>query len=1146
MVPMQQKVFIAILFIFSIASLGAQPDVNSSNLNHGELYKVEYSTSGIYQLTFSDLTQHLNIPNSSIQGDNVRILSQGGGTVPGPNSAPRTLDPIELPTLGIGLDDNSFDSGDKLVFYAPGPHDVFVSGDQLVEQVANPYDFNNYLFVQVGPGIKRTPIAVQNTQGVPERVFTEVLQFRHHERELVNLQDLNVANHGTGKQWFGESFSLNNQQDFVSSFAPLPKLSTQEPVHLSFNFAARSANSTRLRVRINENVKTYDINGTNLDKSESRVAFLASDRDFFIIDKLEQLSFDFLPSSGNDLAWLDYITLNFYTPSIAPSQRREFFVPKSTSGLNKISLENPENNTTARLLNISQFPNYYEIPLSNSANRLEFLDFGNQISPRYISFNPSNDFPRPKFVQKIANQSLKSIPTPECLVVYPDFLEGAVDRWVDHRVNHSNMHVEKANIQQIYNEFSGGKEDPTAIRDFAKYLYEKSEKFEYLLLFGAASFDYRHINKNNPDYNFVPTYETDESMSPIFGYPTDDYFALLKPSQGGDLVGALSINVGRLPARTLSEAHTLVDKIIRYDTNAETRGDWQTRFVFLADDGDNNRHMIDADYIAERTRKDSSINLEKIYFDTYNRESGAGGVRFTEATEKLNEAIQKGCLVVNYLGHGGPFGWASERVLTNDQVQSWTNQDKLPLFITATCTFATFDDPSLESTGEILVSKGDGGAIALFTTSRPVYATSNRRLTASTFDQLFMSDSTSYWPIGKILTEAKNANRDDTLRDNARKYTLLGDPTLQLAIPRYQVVTTSFNDFNAQLYADTIRPLEKVKVQGYIAGPDGLPAENYNGVIEPTLYDKVQERETLGQSSDSYVKTYFVQENILWKGKVKVEGGQFEFNMTVPKSIDESIEKGKISYFAKTTSTEDNARGAFTNFYIGGIPNDTLYTNSPPSVQLYLENDMFNVGDRVGPNPMMYVELFDSLGINLSNNTLGQEIVGILDGKTAAPIVLNSFYEPRFDDQHSGTIFYPLKNLSPGYHSLKVRAWNILGLKAEAEIHFYVVDQDENDIFEISAYPNPFVEEVCFRIKSKLPVGDYEGKLQVFNSIGQIVDEVPVDFLLKGSEISCLKWRPGSQGNHSVLSGYYYCRLKMKKNDSGEVLHSPVLKLIRI
>lgn len=1146
MIQMPARVFITVLFFFSISSLWAQPEETTSSLNQGDLYKVEIPASGMYQLTYSDLTQHLNIPGSSIQGDNVRILSQGGGSLPGPNSIPRSMDPIELPTIGIGLDDNSFDPGDKLLFYAPGPHDVIVNRDQLVEERANPYDFNNYLIVQVGSGVQRTDIPFEEVEGSPDRELFEVLQFRHHERELVNLQDLNVANHGTGKRWFGESFSLNNQQDFVSNFSPLPKISSEEPVHLAFNFAARSANETQLRVSVNENVKSYDIKGTKLDNSESNVAFLASDRDFFSIDELEQLRFDFIPSSGNDLAWLDYITLNFFTPEIAPSQGREFFAPNSTAGLTKISLDNSENSANARLLNISQFPNYYELPVTSSENQVEFLDYGSQITPRYISFISAEDYPRPKFVKKLANQNLKGMSVPECLVVYPDFLEEAVDRWMDHRSSHSNMHIEKADIEKIYNEFSGGREDPTALRDFAKYLLDKSDKFEHLLLFGAASFDYRHINKNNPDQNLVPTYQTDESLNPISGYPTDDYFALLTPSQGGDLVGALSINVGRLPARTLSEAHTLVDKIVNYDTNAEVRGDWQNRFVFLADDGDNNRHMRDADYIAERMRKDSSINFEKIFFDAYKRESGAGGVRFPEATEKLNEAIQKGCLVVNYLGHGGPFGWASERVLTNDQVQSWTNKDKLPLFITATCTFATFDQPALESTGEILLSKGDGGAIALFTTSRPVYATANRRLTASTFNQLFMADSANYWPIGKILTEAKNANGADTLNNNARKFSLLGDPTLQLAMPRYQVITTSFNEFNAQLYTDTIRPLEKVKVQGYIAKPNGMPAENYNGIIEPTLYDKVQERETLGQSSGSSVKSYNVQENILWKGKVKVEGGQFEFIMTVPKSIDESIEKGKISYFSKTSSTEDNARGAFTNFYIGGLPNDTLYSQSPPSVQLYLENDMFNVGDRVGPNPMMYVELFDSLGINLSNNTLGQEIVGILDGNSASPIALNSFYEPALDDQRRGSIFYPLKDLSPGYHTLKVRAWNILGLKAESEIHFYVVDQDENEIFELSGYPNPFSEEVCIRIKSKLPVGNYEGELQIFNSIGQIVDEVPVDFLLKGSEIPCLEWRPGNNGNHSVLSGYYYCRLKMKKNSSGEVLHSPVLKLVRI
>jgi hypothetical protein len=269
--------------------------------------------------------------------------------------------------------------------------------------------------------------------------------------------------------------------------------------------------------------------------------------------------------------------------------------------------------------------------------------------------------------------------------------------------------------------------------------------------------------------------------------------------------------------------------------------------------------------------------------------------------------------------------------------------------------------------------------------------------------------------------------------------------------------------------------------------------------------------------------------------------------MIVPKSINEKIGEGKIQYLSSSNNIkQQDAKGAYTNFYIGGIPEDTILNPSPPEVDLYLENEMFENGEKVGPNPMAYITLFDSLGMDLSNNSLGKEMVGILDGNTNEPIILNSFYEPSADDSRKGRIFYPMKKLSPGFHTLKVRAWNIIGLMGEAEIEFFVVDQDENELFEVTAYPNPFYEKVCIRLKSQLPVGKYDGYVEIFNSTGQIMEEIPIGFVLESSEIPCIEWRPRSTNSGVQGGGVFYGRIRLEKNDSRDVLHSPVLKLIKI
>jgi len=1037
-------------------------------------------------------------------------------------------------------------SGDKLIFFAPGPNNISYHPSGFIEEHNNPFDGEGFIFLQIGESIEAVDLPELIIDEATATTFDAIQSHEHHEQDMVNLQDLKIGNHGTGQRWLGESFSLQRKQDFAEILAPMGLLAEGHPAHVSFHFAARASSQTAVRLTVNDQNELYTMSGTNISHSEHRVAFPAEAHPSFNVTEINELSLEFFPNSNTDQAWLDYITLSYYTKELNPDEGPTFFIGAETGDIFEADLDFTGTGNSVQIINISDFPNYYTIPVNFSGNKVSFKDQALPDFNRYVAFDAKKTYPKPAFVEKVPPQSLKSIEVPKCLVVYPDFLEPAVDRWIEHREAYSHMQVDKAEIQKIYNEFSGGKVDPGAIRDYARYLYEKDDNFEYLFLFGAASFDYRHINKNHPDYNIIPTYQTPESYHPIFGYPTDDFFALIQAGQGGDLVGALTIHVGRLPARNLDEANTLVDKIIRYESDRTTRGDWQNRFLFLADDGDNNVHLRDADNIAEDVRKDSSLIVEKIYFDAFKRTNGASGVRFPDATAKLNDAIRRGALVVNYLGHGGPYGWASERVLTNDDVQSWTNSNQLPLFITATCTFGTYDQPALESTGELLINKGSGGAIALFTTSRPVYSSSNRRLTASTFNKIFDEDDKGFIPIGKVLSRAKNANRQDTLRANARKYTLLGDPTMRILLPNYQIITTSFKGNNAQLRPDTVGPLERVTVQGYVADRNGLPVSDYNGIIAPTLFDKVGENSTLGQSSSSKVRTFKTQENVLWKGKVPVIQGQFEFTMVVPKAINEEIGQGKIQYFAASSSAEnEDAKGAYTNFFIGGIPNDTLLSPSPPQVDLYLESELFTNGEQVGPNPMVFVKLFDSLGINLSNNSLGKEMIAILDGNTNNPIILNSFYEPNLEDSRGGTIFYPLSDLTPGFHSLKVRAWNIIGLEGEAEIDFVVVDQDETDLFEILAYPNPFLESVCIRLKSKLPVGNYKGHLEVFNSSGQIVDEVPINFLLESSEIPCIEWRPQTRGAY-LSGGVFYTRIRVEKNNSSEVLHSPVLKLIKI
>ena len=176
-------------------------------------------------------------------------------------------------------------------------------------------------------------------------------------------------------------------------------------------------------------------------------------------------------------------------------------------------------------------------------------------------------------------------------------------------------------MQKIFNEFSSGALDITAIRDFVKMIYDRgdiSKKPKALLLFGDASFDFKNHIYNG---NMVPTFESYEYNNSVSSYCSDDYYVIL-----GDIEGywpkdpgsfksmeSMDMGVGRLPAKTTYEADVMVDKCIHYKTNSN-KGEWRSSLTFLGDDEDGDVHFIDSEKLTDLSEKEfPPANINKIY-----------------------------------------------------------------------------------------------------------------------------------------------------------------------------------------------------------------------------------------------------------------------------------------------------------------------------------------------------------------------------------------------------------------------------------------------------------------------------------------------------------------------------------------------------
>lgn len=202
-------------------------------------------------------------------------------------------------------------------------------------------------------------------------------------------------------------------------------------------------------------------------------------------------------------------------------------------------------------------------------------------------------------------------------------------------------------------------------------------------------------------------------------------------------------------------------------------------------------------------------------------------------------------LVVNYTGHGSTSAWAAENLLTMADITKMTSP-RLPLWITATCDFTRFDDIQT-SAGEQAFLNTKGGAIALLTTSRVVYASQNSTLNQAFLRHIFSRPEGKRLRLGDIMRLSKC---DESLANDRNKlnFSLIGDPALTLAYPDYQVQVDEFAGVNVaeetSVYPQ-VKAGSKITVKGRILTPEGVLAEDFTGTVHPTVLDSKEEVTTL-------------------------------------------------------------------------------------------------------------------------------------------------------------------------------------------------------------------------------------------------------------------------------------------------------------
>ena len=1113
----------------------SQQSLPASVLSQGKWYRFGVTEDGVYSVSYAQLL-NAGILSGTVPSSSLKLHGRQGGMEPERNSVSRYRDLPELPMFMEDGGDGQFGPGDRALFYGESPNRWrFANGAFTFER--HLYADTTYYYLTLGTNGLR--MSTQNilTQN-PDTITNQGDAFAHYEQETSNLTL-------SGREWYGEVFSFQNDQTFsLPLYLPVPT----SPAKVTVRLAARCVScSSIFQLRINNqllgeaNISSvppcyscnFFSNGliqgtTNLSGSQAQVRITRTQ-----------------PTSGGEdrTGWLDFITLN-YRQSLVVGAAGLTFRDASSFGLTEFRLSGASG---YRIWDVTTPTTVKAMALQTETGYTWFRANQDTLST-YVAFYESN-IKTPAYIGEVKNQDLQSLvsstPAPDMLIVTHPSLLSAAQSLADFHFEREGLLIHTVTTEQIYHEFSAGRQDPTAIRDFVRTYTEihPVDHPKYLLLFGDGSYDYKpHLNRlNGFSGSLVPTFQTRESSSRSGNSnPSDYYFVHFSPNNIVGIVNyndPISLAVGRIPAATLSEAQGVVNKIKHYTEDQACLGEWRNWVTLFADDMDATweRQFVDEnERVADTLDRVAPVwNVDRVYIDAFVQTSNAGQ-RYPDAKTYLNNRMNRGTLHMNFIGHGGEQGLTGERVLQIDDIENWDNINNLSFVTTATCTFTRFDDPAFVSAGERMLLRPDKGSVALLSTTRAI--TVVPRFQTKLFNGMYgwEAQTTNAQRLGDIQLRARQCPCDG----GEQNIVLFGDPAMRLASPMHLVLTDSINGTytgpGAPAFTDTLRATDIVKLSGRIADRDSVLLSQFNGNLFITVFDKAVTLQTRGNDPGSQPLNYRMQNSVVFRGKVSVVQGKWEVTFKIPLDINYLMGEGKISYYAENGVTD--AHGYYRGFQLGGASENCGGDTQGPDISLFLNDDQFSEGGIAHDQPILYAEISDESGVNTAGAAIGHNLLLIIDGDVANAITLNEMYQASLNTYQSGTVRYPLPKLSPGFHEVTLEVWDGCNNLSRKTLTFAVTN-DQAHMLSLEAYPNPFRENTTFAFQHNLAGNFLKMELDIQGLDGRKITSMRYEGTPEGFRETRFQWDGKMESGEEVAAGVYVAHVRLT-TPQGEVLET--------
>lgn len=1046
-----------------------------SRLGKGRWVKLRVEDNGIHMLTHARLRgMGFNDPSK------VRLYGYGGHPLSESDIESWVDDLCEVPLWRVD---------DRLLFYANGPVQWTLQDDNTFTHTRNPYSEYGYYFLTEDTEEEPATFPVREAldavgsvvETTPAYALHEVDDYAwfHGGRQLVESYDYAGGNVKRYTLYATKFYPLKNATLDVC-FTHNGGTSTSVTIACdSTSLGSMTLNPVGRHSEASSSTRSYAMPLTAKDSDGMQTVKLTHNRASGI--------------SGR----LDYLRLN-YTRLIGLGHP----IYATSSGTHSYELaQNVWGYENTVVWRITESAAIEQIPFDEENYSFTVESERGDV---YIALDVKANYPMPEELGEVANQDLHATPPMDYIVIVPSNgkLTAQAERLAEAHRMRSGLRVKVVRADEVYNEFSSGTPDATAYRRYLKMLYDRAETMadapKYLLLFGDGAWDNRMLSsawKGKSPEDYLLCFESVGSFSATSSYVMEDYFGLLDDGEGGRLLyDKVDVGVGRFPVTTVAQAREMVDKVIAYMDNAEA-GAWKNTILMLGDDGDNNQHMRDAEYVAGMLESNyPDYMVKRIYWDAYPMEVTATGHSYPTVRKRLLELFNEGALMVNYSGHGSPDVISHELVIGKSDMEQ-LQSPRLPVWVTVSCDITPFDNSTM-SFGEYAFLNPKGGAIALMTSTRTTFADQNRRINYFFSKYLFSRDeSNRRLSLGDAMRMAKcslitsGTPSMQDMTENKLNYVLIGDPALVIGNTEYNIVVDEVNGVAAEGGKEMIlKAGSRVSVKGHVSTLDGSLAADFRGLMYATVSDNVEQitcRNNAGTASTPF--TYNARSKTLFMGGDSVRGGEFELDFRVPMDINYSMKSGLINLYAIDDVHEREAKGMYDDFLLGGTDVGLVNDSLGPKVQLYLNSPDFVTGDRVNETPRLTVLLEDADGINTVGNGIGHDLVAVVDGEASMTYTLNDYYASDLGDYTRGTVSYVLPELTEGKHSLMFRAWDMMNNATTVTIDFEVVKGLRPRILEVGTTHSPAYEHTTFLLAHDRPETEVTVGIEVFDFSGRIL-----------------------------------------------------------